>query len=76
MEQVHVEHLVKTSQRRRLNLVRTVTVHLMRPSEAKDKFSGAGACRALSEDEPKAKTELSANGNCPLNETERSEGQI
>ena len=38
---------MKTSQRRSLNLVRTVPVHLMRPSEAKDKFSGAGTCRGL-----------------------------
>ena len=42
----------------------------------RDFFYSPFSCRALSEDEPKAKSELSANGTRPLNETERSEGQI
>ena len=43
----------------------------MRTSRAKFEFSEAGTCRALSEDELKAKSELSANGTCALNENER-----
>ena len=39
---IYVEHLVKTIQRRSLNLVRTIPVHLMRTSVAKYEFSAAG----------------------------------
>ena len=56
----HVEHLAKTSCKRRLRLVRTVPGHLMRPSKAKDEFSEAGTCRALDENKPEAKSEVSA----------------
>ena len=72
----HVEHLAKASQRRRLSLVRTVPGHLMRTSGAKYEFSETGTCRILSESEPKAKVELSANGTRTLNENERSEVRI
>ena len=34
------------------------------------------SCRALSEDEPKAMSEVSANGTWALNENERSEERI
>ena len=71
-----VEHLVKASRRRRLNLVRTVPGHLMRTSGAKYEFSETGICRVLSKTELKAKVELSANGTRTLNENERSEVRI
>ena len=59
-----------------MRLVRTVPGHLMRTSEAKYEFSETGKCRALSEDEPEAKYEVSANGTRTLNENERSKVRI
>ena len=57
--QFYVEHLVKTSRRRSLNLVRTIPGHLIRTSKAKFEFSAAGICRILSENESQTKFELS-----------------
>ena len=48
----------------------------MRTSEAKYEFSETGKCRALREDEPEAKCEVSENGTRTLNENERSEVRI
>ena len=48
----------------------------MRTSGAKCEFSEAGTCRILSESEPKAKVELSANGTRTLNENEQGEVRI
>ena len=56
--------------------MRTVPRHLMRTSRAKFEFSEVGKCRALREDEPKEKSELSANGTQTLNENEQSEVRI
>ena len=54
----HVEHLVKASQRRSLNLVRTIPVHLIRTSKAQFEFSAAGTCRVFSESRCKRWLEL------------------
>ena len=56
--------------------MRTVPRHLMRTSKARFEFSEMGTCRALSEDDPKEKSELSANGSKTLNENEQSEVRI
>ena len=55
---IYVEHLVKASQRRSLNLVRTIPVHLIRTSKAQFEFSAAGTCRVFSESRCKRWLEL------------------